>query len=89
MYQIKDHNIYLISDNSTLTTTLIIFIKNIFHYQSHAFNLNRTFSFILQHHETLEYCHISMQVIMNNYLNLNNTSGNVHPLKLFNLLEHS
>ena len=55
MYQIKDHNIYLISDNSTLTATLIIFIKNIFHYQSHAFNLNCTFSFILQHHETLQY----------------------------------
>ena len=53
MYQIKDHNIYLISDNSTLITALIIFIKNIFHYQSHAFNLNRTFFFILQHHETL------------------------------------
>ena len=51
----QDHNIYLISDNSTLTTTLIIFIKNIFHYQSHASNLNRTFSFILQHHETLQY----------------------------------
>ena len=29
------------------------FIENIFHYQSHAFNLNRTFSFIPQHHETL------------------------------------
>ena len=41
------------SENSTLTTTLIIFIENIFHYQSHAFNLNRTFSFIPQHHETL------------------------------------
>ena len=27
MYQIKDHNIYLISDNSTLTATLIIFIN--------------------------------------------------------------
>ena len=36
MYQIKDHYIYLISENSTLTTTLIIFIENIFHYQSHA-----------------------------------------------------
>ena len=55
MYQIKDHNIYLISDNSASTTTLIIFIKNIFHYQSHAFNLNCTYSFILQHHETLQY----------------------------------
>ena len=53
MYQIKDRYIYLISENSTLTTTLIIFIENIFHYQSHAFNLNRTFSFIPQHHETL------------------------------------
>ena len=45
MYQLKDHYIYLISENSTLTTTLIIFIENIFHYQGHAFNLNRTFSF--------------------------------------------
>ena len=69
MYQIKDHYIYLISENSTLTTTLIIFIENIFHYQSHAFNLNRTFSFI---HNIMKLCNIviSMQVVMNNYLNL-------------------
>ena len=58
MYQIKDHYIYLISENSTLTTTLIIFIENILHYQSHAHNLNRTFSFIPQHHETQYYCYL-------------------------------
>ena len=31
------------------------FITDIYHYQSHAFKLNRPFSFILQHHETLKY----------------------------------
>ena len=63
MYQIKDHYIYLISENSTLTTTLIIFIENIFHYQSHAFNLNRTFSFIPQHHEMKLYASSNEQLL--------------------------
>ena len=31
------------------------FIKDIYHYQSHSFKINLSFSFILQHCETLEY----------------------------------
>ena len=30
-------------------------IKEIYHHQSHAFKINLSFSFILQHRETLEY----------------------------------
>ena len=43
MYQIKDQDIQDF---------------NIYHYQSDAFKINLSFSFILQHHETLEYCYL-------------------------------
>ena len=87
MYQIKDHNIYLISDNSTLTTTLIISLK--------TFSIIKVMLLIsivhfLSSYNIMKLCNIviSMQVIMNNYLNLNNTSGNVHPLKLLTIFDY-
>ena len=65
MSQIKDQYIqgrctrtylrYLNDQQGTLINNMEIIIKEIYHHQSHAFKINLSFSFILQHHETLEY----------------------------------
>ena len=65
MSQIKDQEIqcrrtrtylcYLNDQQSTLINNMQTVIKEIYHYQSHAFKINLSFSFILQHCETLEY----------------------------------
>ena len=69
MYQIKDHYIDLISDNSTLTTTLIIFIENI---SIIKVMLLISIVHFLSSHNIMKLCNIviSVQVMMNNYLNL-------------------
>ena len=65
MSQIKDQEIrgrrtrtylrYLNDRQSTLIDNMETVIKEIYHHQSHAFKINLSFSFILQHRETLEY----------------------------------
>ena len=46
---------YLNDQRGTLINNMETIIKEIYHHQSHAFKINLSFSFILQHHETLEY----------------------------------
>ena len=63
--QIKDQEIrgrrtrtylrYLNDQQGTLINNMETVMKEIYHYQSHAFKINLSFSFILQHRETLEY----------------------------------
>ena len=65
MNQIKDQYIqgrrtrtylrYLNDQQGTLINNMQTVIKEIYHHQSHAFKINLSFSFILQHRETLEY----------------------------------
>ena len=65
MNQIKDQEIrgrrtrtylrYLNDQHGTLINNMETVIKEIYHHQSHAFKINLSFSFILQHRETLEY----------------------------------
>ena len=65
MSQIKDQVIrgrrtwiylrYLNDQRGTLINNMESIIKEIYHHQSHAFKINMSFSFILQHRETLEY----------------------------------
>ena len=65
MSQIKDQEIpgrctrtylrYLNDRQGTLIDNMETIIKEIYHHQSHAFKVNLSFSFILQHRETLEY----------------------------------
>ena len=65
MNQIKDQEIqgrrtqtslrYLNDQQGTLINNMETIIKEIYHHQSHAIKINLYFSFILQHHETLEY----------------------------------
>ena len=65
MSQIKDQEIrgrrtrtylrYLNDQQGTLINNMQTVIKEIYHHQSHAFKINLSFSFILQHRETLEY----------------------------------
>ena len=65
MGQIKDQEIrgrrtqtylrYLNDQRGTLINNMETIMKEIYHHQSHAFKINLSFSFILQHHETLEY----------------------------------
>ena len=65
MNQIKDQEIqgrrtqtyllYLNDQQGTLINNMKTIIKEICHHQSHAFKINLSFSFILQHRETLEY----------------------------------
>ena len=44
-------------NKAPLSTTSQTVIKEVYHHQSHAFKINLSFSFILQHRETLEYCY--------------------------------
>ena len=46
---------YLNDRQGTLINNMETVIKEIYHHQSHAFKINLSFSFILQHRETLEY----------------------------------
>ena len=46
---------YLNDQQDTLINNMETVIKEIYHYQSHAFKINLSFSFILQQRETLEY----------------------------------
>ena len=65
MGQIKDQEIrgrhtrtylrYLNDQQGTLINNMQTVIKEIYHHQSHAFKINLSFSFILQHRETLDY----------------------------------
>ena len=65
MSQIKDQEIrgrrtrtylrYLNDRQGTLIDNMETVIKEIYHHQSHAFKINLSFSFILQHRESLEY----------------------------------
>ena len=65
MSQIKDQEIrgrhtrtylrYLNDQQGTLINNMQTVIKEIYHHQSHAFKISLSFSFILQHRETLEY----------------------------------
>ena len=65
MSQIKDQEIrgrrprtylrYLNDQRGTLINNMETVMKEIYYYQSHAFKINLSFSFILQHRETLEY----------------------------------
>ena len=65
MSQIKDQEIrgrhtrtylcYLNDRQGTLIDNMETVIKEIYHHQSHAFKINMSFSFILQHCETPEY----------------------------------
>ena len=65
MSQIKDQYIqgrhtrtylrYLNDQQGTLMNHMETVIKEIYHYQCHAFKINLSFSFILQHRETLEF----------------------------------
>ena len=65
MNQIKDQEIqgrrtrtylrYLNDQQGSLINNIETLIKEIYHHQSHAFKINLSFSFILQHRETLEY----------------------------------
>ena len=63
--QIKDQEIrgrrtrtyirYLNDRQGTLINNMETIMKEVYHHQSHAFKINLSFSFILQHRETLEY----------------------------------
>ena len=63
MAQIKDQEIrgrrirtylrYLNDQKGTLIDNMQTVMKEIYHHQSHAFKINMSFSFILQHRETL------------------------------------
>ena len=65
MGQIKDQYIqgrrtrtylrYLNDQQGTLINNIETIMRDIYHHQSHAFKINLSFSFILQHRETLEY----------------------------------
>ena len=65
MGQIKDQEIrgqhtwtylcYLNDQQGTLINNMETIMKEIYYHQSHAFKINMSFSFILQHRETLEY----------------------------------
>ena len=65
MSQIKDQEIrgrrtrtylrYLNEQEGPLISNMETIIKETYHHQSHAFKINLSFSFILQHSETLEY----------------------------------
>ena len=65
MDQIKDQEVrgrrtrtylrYLNDQQGTLINNMETIMKEIYHHQSHAFKVNLSFSFILQHCETLEY----------------------------------
>ena len=65
MSQIKDQEIrgrrtrtylrYLNDRQGTLIDNMETVIKEIYHHQSHAYKINLSFSFILQHREALEY----------------------------------
>ena len=65
MDQIKDQEIlgrrtrtyprYLNDQQGAYINNMETVIKEIYHHQSHAFKINLSFSFILQHWETLEY----------------------------------
>ena len=65
MTQIKDQEIrgrrtrtylrYLNDQQGVLINNMETVMKEIYHHQSHAFKINMSFSFILQHLETLEY----------------------------------
>ena len=65
MNQIKDQDIqgcrtrtylcYLNDQQGSLIDSMETLIKEICYHQSHAFKINLSFSFILQHRETLEY----------------------------------
>ena len=46
---------YLNDHIGTLIDNMETIMKEIYHHQSHAFKINMSFSFILQHRETLEY----------------------------------
>ena len=46
---------YLNDQRGTLIENMQTVMKEIYHHQSHAFKINLSFSFILQHRETLEY----------------------------------
>ena len=46
---------YLNDQQGSLINNTEIVIKEIYHQQRHAFKINLSFSFILQHRETLEY----------------------------------
>ena len=48
---------YLNNQQGTLIDNMQTVIKEIYHHQSHAFKINLSFWFILQHCETLEYCY--------------------------------
>ena len=65
MSQIKDQEIrgrstrtylrYLNDQQGNLINNMQTVIKEIYHHQSHTFKINLSFSFILQHLETLEF----------------------------------
>ena len=65
MIQIKDQEVlgrrtrtylrYLNNQHGTIINNIETIIKEIYHHQSHACEINLSFSFILQHRETLEY----------------------------------
>ena len=67
MSQIRDQEIrgrrtrtylrYLDDPQGTLINNMKTIMKEIYHHQSHAFKINLSFSFILHHRETLEYCY--------------------------------
>ena len=44
-------------NKAPLSTASQTVIEEIYHHQSHAFKIILSFSFILQHRETLEYCY--------------------------------
>ena len=46
---------YLNDQRGTLIDNMQTVMKEIYHHQNHAFKINLSFSFILQHRETLEY----------------------------------
>ena len=46
---------YLNDQRGTLIDNMQTVMKEIYHHQSHAFKIYLSFSFILQHRETLEY----------------------------------
>ena len=46
---------YLNDQQGTLINNMETVMKEIYHHQSHAVKINLSFSFILQHRETLEY----------------------------------
>ena len=65
MRQIKDQEIrgrrtrtylhYLNDQQGALINNMETVMKEIYHHECHAFKINMSFSFILQHCETLEY----------------------------------